>query len=576
MSEQPKLWHRAAASRTHVSGGCARVSRPRTASADDSETYASRNRRGRETHADAELWAIAVLACLVMCGICGQPKVLPYAPQKPDDATWRWQRTRRDAAARQTADLIAQLDAEDFAVRNDATRQLATKGPPAIPLLVAALGDESREVRFRVQGLLTQHFAFDDLVSPLIQAVGERHGVAARMILRDRALLQIEEAGEMQFAKKLFEFWGTDIEEFRRRVTFNLVGAPGPKEIAGVVDPLVGLRTKTIQFQDLLGRLELLSLSYDHRHSPGYVVAETLAAGLRTNDRVKIRFAERYALAFETLSRDLQEQGLSRSAIRKEVADRANMSDGATVYVIRFLGQAAPVHGSAAERISLAPETLVDELFRGLSVADAKECYRCVGKVHIVDMLDEVLASWPAAPREGTVQNLIESIQAVVATGDKPKALVLLDALEACRDLSKYQLDCRDGLGKQLTHRLYLAAIVSPNTREYHPIRSLHDRILQLLALGVTPDQAAFPQAFLERYLQGDREPTTEEQRAALTQYVSVVEQLTQAGVKLDQPGTARFLILLKDNLRAESGVGRRRVAGGESVGATPGRFTGK
>ena len=500
----------------------------------------------RATH-----WLASALgACLIMCGVCEQPTAQAGAPQKPLGATNRVTE-ERDTAERPIEQLIAQLDDEDFAVRNEATRQLATKGPPAIPLLVASLGDESREVRFRVQGLLTQQFAFDDLVPPLIQAVSQPYGVAARTILRDRALLQIEEAGEMQFAKKLFDFWGTDIEEFRRRVTFNLVDAPGQKEIAAVVDPLVGLRTKAIQFQDLLARLELLSLPYDHRHSAGYVVAETLAAGLRTNDRVKIRFAERYALAFETLSRDLQEQGLSRSAIRKEVADRANMSDGATVYVVQFVGQAVPARSGAAERISLAPEMLVDELFRGLSAADAKECYRCVGKVHIVDMLDEVLASWPAAPREGTVQNLIESIQAVVATGDKPKALVLLDALEACRDLSKYQLDCRDGLGEQLAHRLYLAALVSPNTREYHPTRSLHDRILQLLALGVTPDQAAFPQTLLDRYLQGDREPTTEEQRAALTQYVSTVEQLTQAGVRLDQPGTARFLTLMKDSLLA-------------------------
>ena len=440
-------------------------------------------RRGRETRAERSCggdmalhrWANVLLACLSLCGICGQSTVYAVAPQQPDGPAAAVT-DETDAAARKTEDLIAQLDAEDFAVRNEATRQLAIKGPPAIPLLVAALGDESREVRFRVQGLLTQHFAFDDLVPPLIQVVGERYGVAARMILRDRALLQIEEAGEMQFAKKLFGFWGTDIEEFRRQVTFNLVGAPGPKEIAAVVDPLVGLRTKASQFQDLLGRLELLSLPYDQRHSPGYVVAEILAAGLRTNDRVKIRFAERYAVAFETLSRDLQAQGLTRSAIRKEVADRANMSDGATVYVIRFLGQAEPVRGSAAERIGLAPETLVDELFRGLSLTDSKECYRCVGKIHIVDMLDEVLVSWPASPREGTVQNLIENIQAVVVTGDKPKALVLLDALEACRDLAKYQLDCQDGLGKQLAHRLYLAAIASPNTREYHPTRSLHDR----------------------------------------------------------------------------------------------------
>ena len=47
-------------------------------------------------------------------------------------------------------------------------------------------------------------------------------------------------------------------------MTFNLVDAPGPKEIAAVVDPLVGLRTKASQFQDLLARLELLSLPYDH------------------------------------------------------------------------------------------------------------------------------------------------------------------------------------------------------------------------------------------------------------------------------------------------------------------------
>ncbi|MHB8863783.1 MAG: hypothetical protein ACYC6N_15380 [Pirellulaceae bacterium] len=488
-------------------------------------------------------------ACL--CGGYGQRTILACAPRDPSGPTFPRTDRHEDAVAQPFDALIAQLDAEDFAVRNDASRQLATKGPSAIPHLVAALGDESREVRFRVQGLLIHHFMFDDLVPPLIQAIGQPFGTAVRTILRDRALRQIEEAAEMQFAQKLFEFWGTDVEEFRRRVMFNLIDAPGPKEIAAVVDPLVGLRTKSLQFQDLLTRLDGLSLPYDHRHSAGYVVAETLAAGLRANDAVKVRFAERYVAAFEGLSRDLQAQGLSRSAIRKEIADRANMSDGAVVYVVQFLDPAVPAKSVVVERISLMPESLVEELFRGLSTPDAKECYRCVGKVHIVDMLDELLASWPGAPRDGVVQNLIEGIRAVVATGDKPKALVLLDALEACRELSKHQLDCREGLGAQLAHRLYLAAMVSPNTREYHPVRSVHDRIVRLLSLHVTPDQVAFPQSFLQSYLESKREPTDEEQRAALTHYVSTIEQLTQAQVRLDQPGTTRFLTLMRDNLAA-------------------------
>ena len=111
------------------------------------------------------------------------------------------------------------------------------------------------------------------------------YGGTARLVLRDRALLQIEEAGEMPFAKKLFDFWGTDLEEFRRRVTFNIMDAKGPQEVAGIVEPLVGLKGKAAKFQDMLSRLESLNLSYDHRHSPGYIVAQTLAAGLRGTTR---------------------------------------------------------------------------------------------------------------------------------------------------------------------------------------------------------------------------------------------------------------------------------------------------
>jgi hypothetical protein len=273
------------------------------------------------------------------------------------------------------------------------------------------------------------------------------------------------------------------------------------------------------------------------------------------NDQAQIRFAQRYVLAFESLTGALQAQGLTRSAIRKEVADRANMSDGATVYLVQFLNPDSPARKVVAERIQVVPDELANEFFRGLAAPDAKECYRCVGKVHIVDMLNAVLASWPDAPREGVVQTLIKGIEGTIGPGDKPKALVLLDALEGCRDLAKQQLDCREGMGQQLAERLQVAAVISPNMREYHPVRSMHDRFLQLLALGVTPDHVAFPQQSWQLYLRGDMAAIAEDHRSAVGQYIGIVERLLGADVAFDQPGTQKFLTRMQDNL-----VGNRAV----------------
>ena len=143
--------------------------------------------------------------------------------------------------------------------------------------------------------------------------------------------------------------------------------------------------------------------------------------------------------------------------------------------------------------------------------------------------------------RRATVssQTLIEGVAATIGPGDKPKALVLLDALEGCRDLSKQQLDCREGVGQQLAHRLLVAAVIAPNTREYHPARSMHDRFLQLLALGVTPEHVAFPQPSWQSYLRGDTAAVTEEHRSAVGQYIAIVEQLLKAGVAV-RPSRAR------------------------------------
>jgi hypothetical protein len=449
-------------------------------------------------------------------------------------------------------ELIVRLDAKDFGQRNEATRQLAARGPGVIPLLVSALGNESREVRFRAQGILAQNFLFDDLVSPLLGGVDQPYGTLARTLLRDRALAQINETGELESAERLFAFWGTDIEEQRKGILFNLMEAPGAKEVGEVVKPLVGLRRKSLEFEDYLSRLNALSLYYDHRHGAGYLVAKMLADGLRTGDDAKVRFAQRYVEAFELLRSELQSRDAVRSAIRSEISSRANMSDGATVYVARWIGQDAPPKSAAFERLGVTNEMLVDELFRGLAMPESRDCYRCVGKIHIVDMYDEALKTWPEAPRDGVVQGLTDGIAAAVTTGDKPKALVYLDALEACRDLSRCGLSYANGPGELLARRLHLAALAAPNTREYHPVRSTHARIVRLYELGVDDNAAAFPRAYVERYVAGDAQPLGEEERNALAQYVATVEVWIQQKVAFDDPGAAACLTLLRDWLLAE------------------------
>jgi hypothetical protein len=139
-----------------------------------------------------------------------------------------------------------------------------------------------------------------------------------------------------------------------------------------------------------------------------------------------------------------------------------------------------------------------------------------------------------------------------VSTGDKPKALVLLDALEACRELSSHGLNVRQGLGKRLAQRLYIAATIAPNSRAYHPTRSMHDRLLQLMDLGLAPGNKAFPDELLQIYLAGDAEATTEAQRTALGRYLAVIQKLGEAEQPLDHPGVDQFVALMCGSLLAD------------------------
>lgn len=483
-------------------------------------------------------WMLAALFVHVSALPAQPPNVLTARP------------TEKDLPAAE--ELLARLDAKDFGQRNEATRQLAARGPVVIPLLVTALGNESREVRFRAQGILAQNFQFDELVLPLLAGVDQPYGSVVRTLLRDRALLQINEAGALDSAERLFTFWGTNLEEQRKGILFNLMEAPGAKEVGEVVKPLVGLRRKSAEFEDFLSRLNALSLYYDHRHGAGYLVAKMLADGLRAGDDAKIRFAQRYIAAFESLRSEMQLLGAVRSAVRLEVSSRANMSDGATIYVAQWIGQDAPPKSAAFERLGVSNDMLVDELFRGLAMPDSRECYRCVGKIHIVDMYDEVLKNWPEAPRDGVVQGLTDGVAAAVTTGDKPKALVYLDALEACRDLPRCGLNIATGPGESLTRRLHLAALAAPTTRDYHPVRSTHARIVRLFELGIQGGMAAFPSEYVDRYVAGDAQPLGEDERNALAQYVAMLEVWVQQKVAHEEPGAAACLGLLRGWLLTE------------------------
>ena len=244
---------------------------------------------------------------------------------------------------------IAQLDSPHYHVRNEATRRLAGAGAPAIPHLVRALSEDSRELRFRTQELLLGHFSFDDVVPCLIQATSQPQGAVARVILRDRSLLQIEQSAESEHARKLFEFWGTDIETLGRHVVFQLGDAKSHEQIAAVVEPLIGLQEKARHFHDGLERLRSLSLPCDHRHGSGYVIARSLADGLRGNPR-------RWSISPCGISRPLRRWRRSWPVAEipgrpphKEISDRATMSDSAAGYLVQLLDEASPTRGTSRQ-----------------------------------------------------------------------------------------------------------------------------------------------------------------------------------------------------------------------------------
>lgn len=438
--------------------------------------------------------------------------------------------------------LIAQLDAEQFDSRNEATRRLLEQGPQCVPLLVGSLGASSREIRFRAAEILRYAFTFDQVVTHLLDGLPESYGSTARLLLRDRALAQVDAAAQLQNTRVLFEFWGTDVESLRRGVLFDLKEAVQREQARDVVAPLIGLQDKVNQFHEVLISLQELGLTCDHQHSAGFTIAHTLANGLLQDDPRKMAFVRRYVSSLQTLVESMRNQGQGGAAVRKEVGDRARMSDGAAAFLVQTLDEQSQARRRLVQELGIAVDTLENEFMRGLAAVDSRECYRCVGKVHIADMLLESLQGWPELPASGELRSVVDGVLGTVASGDKPKALALLDALEGCAQLPTQGIDPQSELGQRLVKRLCLAALAAPNTRAYHPVRAVHERIVTLVGLGVTADSPLFPRDVVQRYLDGDPEAMTDAARMELGRYVTMLEELQQVGLTCAAPEIAPFL----------------------------------
>lgn len=494
------------------------------------------------------VWASAIFGLLLTnASLCALGEESPRGPAGADHPGANRDHVTAERVEQQA--LLLQLDAPGFKERNEATRQLIASGAQCVPLLAKSLGADSREVRFRVAQMLRRQFSFDHVAPHLVAAVAEPYGSDARKILRDRALSQVSEVAHMENTKKLFAFWGTDAETLRRRIMFDLSAARGQDQVLSVVGPLIGLAGKAEVFNTELTSLKALSLHFDHQHSPGYLVAQILAQGLLQAEERKVAFAHDYIRAFELLVERMQAEGSRTATVRNEVVERANMSDGATSFLVRALDSRADIYPLLTEQLGIDAEMLRQDFFRGLAVRDTKECYRCVGKVHITDMLLEAMDRWPNETRARPSKKLVEGVVATVLSGDKPKALALLDAFEACSELQSRGSAMHKGLGRRLSQRLCAAALTAPDNRAFHPARAIHDRILRLVDNDVGSESELFPNQFVNRYLDGGRDATADQARLAIGRYARMLEQVKESGLDPSQPTVRRFLKLMCQDL---------------------------
>ena len=105
-------------------------------------------------HAPSRGYWVPIVSWLCLISWCGLyiagVQVRAQEPRGRDEPTAADILVDMEGHAADVSELITQLDAEQFSQRNEATRQLVARGSKCIPLLVASLGENSRETRFRV------------------------------------------------------------------------------------------------------------------------------------------------------------------------------------------------------------------------------------------------------------------------------------------------------------------------------------------------------------------------------------------------------------------------------------------
>ncbi len=496
--------------------------------------YDSCRIRAHRRRPNRAYWLLGVV--VATAAISGQSAAQPAAPgPEPLNA----------ARIRQTID---RLDASQFDERNGAFRELNVMGVDAIPFLTAALQHHSREVRFRVQELLAQNYGFEEVADPLLAVIDLPHGETAIAILRERAEAEFD-ATDVTGAAKLFKFWKVNAASFRNRVLMGLADAENGSQASLALQPLRGFRKKVDRFNVSVARLKALSLQHEHQYSPGFVITESLAQGLAAGNQRQIGFAERYLDALERLVDRLRMADKSAGAIRKEVSDRANMSDGAAAFLVQLVDPESELANLVKTELRIDTDSLCDDFFHGLAAEDARDCYRLVGKTHIVDMLSEEVQKWDPRPPHRIVEGLISSTVKTVASSDKPKALACLDALAALREMPRHGLMLTSSLGRELATALARAAERAASNRDFHPTRSVHDRIVRLIDLGVVRGHIAFPEQVLTVHLDPQQPPLGDAQRMALGRYVHMVERLDESGIDNSVNGVSRFLAEMRGSI---------------------------
>ncbi|MGE0758055.1 MAG: hypothetical protein AB7O38_13585 [Pirellulaceae bacterium] len=465
-------------------------------------------------------------------------------------------RTGRGSDSAQLRRWVLDLGADDFATRDEAMHMLMGRSDDAFPLLAEALGDLSAERRQRAVLLLARHDSFEQLAPHLLRFACTAQGGGARELLRDRCLQQVALAAELESVDRLFRLWDTTPDQYALQVDEAFRSAETTEQLSGVVRPLIELRRKASQFSDFVTRLNALAVTHDHHYSPGYQVTVALARGLRGDRQDVVQFALQFVESLESLQRQLNGGGLSRHAVREEIGNRTSWCQGATAYLVQLLDPQSPASQLLRDHVPIPLSDLHKSFFDGLAAPDQKEFLQGVGRVHVVDLLTSAMRQWPSSPKDGVAAVLKAQVVAAARDGDKPRALVLLEALDVCRSLDESGIELTSEGGRRLSQRVYDAAVLARHHRDFYPAVSVVNRLINLARRGVRPGHPAYPREYVAWYVSGDEEATAETSRAVLEKYTTLVERFSGWNVDWRDPVAAQ----LADTIRPRPAAGTERL----------------